>query len=256
MASVEIFDVAMAVLVAVLIAGVCRNRGWSSAIPLMAAGILVGLAPFGPEGLAHPEFVLVVVLAPLVFGEGLTSSIVDLRKVSRPIMALAVGPNRFPRRADYERVGDEVRRAHRLFTDRGWIDDPMSFHRAPPALVEPSRTRGWALGTSYERLWWPSGFEPRLGVPGTDRWLAFEANRTASAWVLRHEDRDRPRPWLVCSRRFALIRLRVRTRSIGTNMPSSSDAGRISSVSIIDGYRLSTSHFTTGEKRPVRRRSV
>src|SRR5690606_8325796 len=52
---------------------------------------LVGLAPFGPEGLAHPEFVLVVVLAPLVFGEGLTSSIVDLRKVSRPIMALAVG---------------------------------------------------------------------------------------------------------------------------------------------------------------------
>ena len=91
MASVEIFDVALAVLIAVLIAGVCRNRGWSSAIPLMAAGIAIGLAPLGPEGLAHPEFVLVVVLAPLVFGEGLTSSVVDLRKVSRPIMALAVG---------------------------------------------------------------------------------------------------------------------------------------------------------------------
>ncbi len=75
MASVEIFDVALAVLIAVLIAGVCRNRGWSSAIPLMAAGIAIGLAPIGPEGLAHPEFVLVVVLAPLVFGEGLTSSV-------------------------------------------------------------------------------------------------------------------------------------------------------------------------------------
>ncbi len=34
---------------------------------------------------------LVVVLAPLVFGEALTSSIVDLRRVSRPVMALAVG---------------------------------------------------------------------------------------------------------------------------------------------------------------------
>lgn len=125
-----------------------------------------------------------------------TPSLIGQVVMDESIMALAVGPNRFPRRADYERVGDEVRRAHRLFTDRGWIDDPMSFHRAPPALVEPSRTRGWALGTSYERLWWPSGFEPRLGVPGTDRWLAFEANRTASAWVLRH--RDRPRPWVVC----------------------------------------------------------
>ena len=91
MAGVELFDVAVAVLLAVLIAGVCRNRGWSSAIPLLAAGVLVGLAPWGPEGLADPEFVLVVVLAPLVFGEGLTSSIVDLRRVSRPIMALAVG---------------------------------------------------------------------------------------------------------------------------------------------------------------------
>lgn len=126
----------------------------------------------------------------------LTPSLVGQVVMDESIMALAVGPNRFPRRADYERVGDEIRRAHRLFDKRGWIEDPASFHRAPPPLEEPAVTRGWALGTRYERLWWPSGFEPRLGVPGTDRWLAFEANRTASAWVLRH--RDGPRPWLVC----------------------------------------------------------
>jgi hypothetical protein len=116
------------------------------------------------------------------------------------IMALAVGPNRFPRRSDYQRVGDELGRAHALFTDRGWIEDPASYHTDPPPLEEPALTRGWALGRSYERLWWPSGYEPPLGVPGTDRWLAFESNRTASAWVLRH--RDRGRPWVVCVHGF------------------------------------------------------
>jgi CPA1 family monovalent cation:H+ antiporter len=91
MASGEVVDIGGAVILAVLIAGVCRNRGWSAAIPLLVAGIAVGLAPFTPQGISDPEFVLVVVLAPLVFGEGLTSSIVDLRRVSRPVMALAVG---------------------------------------------------------------------------------------------------------------------------------------------------------------------
>ena len=84
-------NIGAAILVAVAVAGVCRNHGWSTAIPLLVAGLVVGIAPFGPTGPADPEFVLVLVLAPLVFGEALTSSIVDLRRVSRPIMALAVG---------------------------------------------------------------------------------------------------------------------------------------------------------------------
>ena len=126
----------------------------------------------------------------------LTPGLVGHVIMDESIMALAVGPSRFPRRADYERVGDELTRAHALFTQRGWIDDPASYHQTPPPLLEPSITRGWALGQAYERLWWPSGYEPHLGVPGTDRWLAFESNRTASAWVLRH--RDRSRPWVVC----------------------------------------------------------
>ncbi len=91
MVNAEVVDIGTSVIIAVLIAGFCRNRGWSSAIPLLVAGIAVGLAPFGPEGVADPEFLLIAVLAPLVFGEGLTSSIVDLRRVSRPVMALAVG---------------------------------------------------------------------------------------------------------------------------------------------------------------------
>ena len=91
MVSGEAIDVGASILIAVVIAGICRNRGWSTAIPLLIAGIGVGIAPFGPIGPANPELVLVLVLAPLVFGEALTSSIVDLRKVSRPVMALAIG---------------------------------------------------------------------------------------------------------------------------------------------------------------------
>jgi Na+/H+ antiporter len=45
----------------------------------------------GPSAPTDPEVVLVAVLAPLVFGEALSSSIVDLRRVSRPVMALAIG---------------------------------------------------------------------------------------------------------------------------------------------------------------------
>ncbi|MBK6855054.1 MAG: alpha/beta hydrolase family protein [Microthrixaceae bacterium] len=130
----------------------------------------------------------------------LTPSLVGHVVMDESIMALAVGPNRFPRRADYVRVGDELARAHDLFTERGWLDDPISFHQTPPPMEEPVRTKGWALGQSYERIWWPSGYQPHLGVPGTDRWLAFESNRTASAWVLRH--RDHSRPWVVAIHGF------------------------------------------------------
>lgn len=118
------------------------------------------------------------------------------------IMAMAVGPNRFPRRDDYVRVGAELTEAHAVFEAMGWIDDPASYHQMPPALDEPALTRGWALGTSYERLWWPSGYRPPEDVPGAERWQAFEANRTASAWLLRHPDRDTPRPWVVCIHGF------------------------------------------------------
>jgi len=130
----------------------------------------------------------------------LTPSLIGHVVMDESIMAIAVGPNRFPRRADYERVGEEMSRARALFEQRGWLEDPASFHQTPVPLEEPTVTRGWALGRSYERLWWPSGYEPHTGVPGSERWQAFESNRTASAWVLRHPGRDRP--WVVCIHGF------------------------------------------------------
>jgi hypothetical protein len=125
----------------------------------------------------------------------LTPALVGQVALDETIMALAVGPNRFPRRADYVRVGRELSEARVIFDREGWLDDPASFHRTPPPPTEITVTHGWALGRSYERIWWPSGFQIRPDLPGAQRWLDFESNRTASAWVLRHD--DTPRPWVV-----------------------------------------------------------
>ncbi len=138
--------------------------------------------------------------APGVPATRLTPSLIGHVAMDESIMALAVGPNRFPRRAEYQRVGAELAQARAMFEERGWLDDPASFHQVPPPLEDPTMSRGWALGRSYERLWWLSGFEPQPGVPGRERWLAFESNRTASAWLLRHP--GRPRPWVVCIHGF------------------------------------------------------
>lgn len=78
-------------VVALAIAVVLRHFGWSIALPLIAAGALLALSPWGPDALPNPEIVLVVILAPLVFGEALSSSFLDLRKVSKQVLALAIG---------------------------------------------------------------------------------------------------------------------------------------------------------------------
>ena len=80
-----------AAMLAVALGVYVRQRGWGIAIPLLAAGAIVGALPVGPDAPPDPEVILVVVLAPLVFGEALGSSFLHLRKVSRPVLALAIG---------------------------------------------------------------------------------------------------------------------------------------------------------------------
>ncbi len=82
---------AAAATFAVAIGVFVRQRGWGMAIPLLVAGAIVGALPVGPTAPPDPEVILIVVLAPLVFGEALGSSYLDLRKVSRPVLALAIG---------------------------------------------------------------------------------------------------------------------------------------------------------------------
>jgi len=123
------------------------------------------------------------------------------------VLAVMLSPRRYPRRADYERVGAEVLAVLELYESRGWLDDPRAYHPEPPpldpALVRLTHRRGRVLGLSYEHLSFPSGYAPWSGEPGRERWAAHVANRTSHAWLLRHDD-DRPRPWLVCVHGFGM----------------------------------------------------
>ncbi|MFN8168770.1 MAG: cation:proton antiporter [Candidatus Nanopelagicales bacterium] len=79
------------VAAAVTVAGLCRWRGISSALPLLGAGLLLSLAPGLVGNVPTPEAVLVLLLAPLVFALALETSYLELKGASRPILALAVG---------------------------------------------------------------------------------------------------------------------------------------------------------------------
>jgi dienelactone hydrolase len=120
------------------------------------------------------------------------------------LLAVAMTPRRFPLPGDYTRVATELADADRLYTRQGWIDDPGSYHRDPPPLsgLDVVTSRGWAMGLSYERINWESGFAPHPGEPGSQRWMDFEPNRTASAAVLRHP--GGPRPWVIAVHGFCM----------------------------------------------------
>lgn len=99
-------------------------------------------------------------------------------------------------RGEQRRAAAELADAHALFDSRGWLTDPVSFHRAPPAPASVeigSRTAG---GIVHEYLRFESGYAPDPAIPGTERWLGFAANRTAHVRLLRH--RGEPRPWILC----------------------------------------------------------
>lgn len=87
----DLFGYAVAGVIALSLSVFFRQRGWGIALPLIFVGAIIGVLPIGPDAPPNPEVVLILILAPLVFGEALGSSYLDLRKVSRPVIALAMG---------------------------------------------------------------------------------------------------------------------------------------------------------------------
>jgi dienelactone hydrolase len=97
---------------------------------------------------------------------------------------------------EWHRISREALDAAEMYEARGWLEKPVDYHRAPPPLETPDLRPKVMRRRAYEHMTFDSGYEPWDGEPGRERWLSFEANRTAHAWVLRHE--GAPRPWLVC----------------------------------------------------------
>jgi len=79
------------IVVAIAVAGVARWRGISTAIPLLVAGAIIGALPFGPVAPGDAGEVFLLILAPLIFGEAMSTSFFDFRRQRRPILALAIG---------------------------------------------------------------------------------------------------------------------------------------------------------------------
>jgi dienelactone hydrolase len=93
-------------------------------------------------------------------------------------------------------IGRELEAALIVFGERGWLRDPISYHQEPPAVEKMGHGDHRHRERGFEHLTFQSTYEPRPEEPGRDRWLSYERNRTAHAWVLRHP--GGPRPWMVC----------------------------------------------------------
>ena len=80
-----------ALVAAVLIAAIARDRRLSAPLVLVITGLVVGLIPAVPEITLRPDLVLFVILPPLLWSAGLESSFISMRNNKRPIVLLAVG---------------------------------------------------------------------------------------------------------------------------------------------------------------------
>jgi len=103
------------------------------------------------------------------------------------------------------RMVDDLVAAHAFYGARGWLADPLGYHRTPPPVPAVERRSGRTFaGTrlmKYEHVSFPSGWAPHEGEPGRERWLAHPLNGAAHVYVLQHEE---PRPWLVGVHGFAM----------------------------------------------------
>lgn len=95
----------------------------------------------------------------------------------------------------FERIDAEVAAALDFYGRWGWLADPARFFAKPPALTDVTVRSVHAMGRSYERVAFESGYTPRVGEPGRHRWMSYAANNREFALLLRHSE---DRPWLVC----------------------------------------------------------
>ncbi|TDI99785.1 MAG: hypothetical protein E2O73_06915, partial [Deltaproteobacteria bacterium] len=88
---------------------------------------------------------------------------------------------------DPARLNEEVEDVRSFFEEQGFLKQPASYHVVPPPLEHPRLLLTRVRDLRYEELRFPSEYSPREEEPGRERWLSFQANRTAYAWVMRHE---------------------------------------------------------------------
>jgi dienelactone hydrolase len=111
------------------------------------------------------------------------------------VLTVARLTQRVPGDDELARVDDEASAAVEMFRERGWLDDPASYHDVPPPLTDIALRKARSGTIRYTVMSYDSGYAPHEGEPGRERWLADRENQTVYAWMLRHPE---PRPWIVC----------------------------------------------------------
>jgi len=95
----------------------------------------------------------------------------------------------------FERITDEVTAGLQFYGDKGWLGSPKRFFATPPPLSDVTVRKVKGNRHSQYRIVFDSGYRPRPGEPGAERWMGYTANQHEYALLLRHSE---PRPWLVC----------------------------------------------------------
>jgi len=112
-------------------------------------------------------------------------------------------PAKLPAEATPERIAVEMAEAAKLFEDRGWLANPVGYHRTPPPLTDADLV-GWRTRAGmwrHETVTFESGFTPRPEEPGANRWRNDEYNATVPLRALRG---DPQAPWVVCLHGFGM----------------------------------------------------
>jgi hypothetical protein len=108
-----------------------------------------------------------------------------------------VNTAKIPSGAQAEELGRRASKLEQALETGGWLSDPASLHRSPPAPDHPELRPARTYGRDYEQLRYRSGFVPHGELPGAQEWVNHHSNNEAVAWLLRHKG-DAPRPWLLC----------------------------------------------------------
>jgi pimeloyl-ACP methyl ester carboxylesterase len=115
--------------------------------------------------------------------------------VDRAVLALMKRPGRYPLETDYVRLQAEFSATHAIYAKNGLLSNPIGFHTAPAPLLWPAIRRIRRRGLWLERLSFGSDYRvdplDRVGA----RWLRYQRNRTAHAYVARTQPSA---PWLIC----------------------------------------------------------
>jgi pimeloyl-ACP methyl ester carboxylesterase len=155
----------------------------------------------------------------------LTVAMVAQVALDEAVLAVMRKPRTNVTASDYVSISKELADAQAMYEREGWLDSPTAYHREPEPLTDPRVARSWAAGVVHDRLSWPSAFEPYPDEPGWDRWMGYEANRTAHARVICCAEPDRP--WLICVHGFGTgwamadffaFRVRRLARDLGVNV--------------------------------------